>query len=333
MTTSPGDDDLEVEKASIAGEAPLPQDPNDSSTESQNGLSENGDDRGQESLPNDGDEGETGSQENGGSELPVMPEAQQSSNNLGQVTEKEAEYSSSGSSVVQFLALYLIVLAFFIWLVSLARFDGVKSLAVIQGLKATFETREMEKDVFELQTLIRSKVTSSKQFEDSISGLFSTLLGVEKVEAPTPGRTMRVVMNADTLFESEKTKIKQFNFAFMDRVIASLSERPPGYHFDMEFIIGSDEDASGYGTLPVNQTLQMARAGVFVRSMLARGAPPDTLSVGIRKGNPNTVTLWFYIRSPVEVNAYYEELKKTAKVAPNGDTLEETIKEGAASGG
>ena len=224
-------------------------------------------------------------------------------------------------------------MAFFIWLVSLARFDGVKTLAVIQGLKSTFETREMEKDVSELITLIRSKVTSSKQFEDSISGLFSTLLGVEKVEAPTPGRTMRVVMNADTLFESEKTKIKQFNFAFMDRVIASLSERPPGYHFDMEFIIGSDEDASGYGTLPVNQTLQMARAGVFVRSMLARGAPPDTLSVGIRKGNPNTVTLWFYIRSPVEVNAYYEELKNLANVAPNGDTLEETIKEGAASGG
>ena len=68
MTTSPGDDDLEVEKASIAGEAPLPQDPNDSSTESQNGLSENGDDRGQESLANDGDEGEDGKVGNDGGE-------------------------------------------------------------------------------------------------------------------------------------------------------------------------------------------------------------------------------------------------------------------------
>ncbi|MFP6760224.1 MAG: hypothetical protein VB856_00835 [Rhodospirillales bacterium] len=99
MTTSPGDDDLEVEKASIAGEAPLPQDPNDNSTESQNGLSENGDDRGQESLANDGDEGETGSQEKDGSELPVMPEAQQSSNNLGQVTEKK-----SGIFVIRLLS-------------------------------------------------------------------------------------------------------------------------------------------------------------------------------------------------------------------------------------
>ena len=333
MTTSPGDDDLEVEETSISGEAPLPSDPNDISTENQNGLSEHGDDRGQEGLANDEAEVTTGDQENSVSDLSVMPKTQNSSNTLGRDIEEKEEYSSSNSSVVQFLALYLLVLAFFIWLVSLARFDGVKSLAVINGLKSTFETKEMEKEVTELRTLIRSKVTSSKQFEDSISGLFSTLLGVEKVEAPTPGRTMRVVMNADTLFESEKTTIKEFNFAFMDRVIASLSERPPGYHFDMEFIIGSDEDASGYGTLPVNQTLQMARAGVFVRSMLARGAPPDTLSVGIRKGNPNTVTLWFYIRSPVEVNAYYEELKKPANIAPNGNTLEETIKEGAASGG
>jgi len=333
MTTSPGDDDLEVEETSISGEAPLPSDPNDISTENQNGLSQHGDDRGQEGLANDEAEVTTGDQENSVSDLSVMPKTQNSSNTLNQDIEEKEEYSSSTSSVVQFLALYLLVLAFFIWLVSLARFDGVKSLAVINGLKSTFETKEMEKEVTELRTLIRSKVTSSKQFEDSISGLFSTLLGVEKVEAPTPGRTMRVVMNADTLFESEKTTIKEFNFAFMDRVIASLSERPPGYHFDMEFIIGSDEDASGYGTLPVNQTLQMARAGVFVRSMLARGAPPDTLSVGIRKGNPNTVTLWFYIRSPVEVNAYYEELKNPANVAPTGDALEETIKEGAASGG
>ena len=81
MTASPGDDDLEVEKASIAGEAPLPSDPSDISTDNQNGLSENGDEGLQESLANDGDEGETGSQENGGSELPVMAEAQQSSNN------------------------------------------------------------------------------------------------------------------------------------------------------------------------------------------------------------------------------------------------------------
>jgi len=106
----------------------------------------------------------------------------------------------------------------------------------------------------------------------------------------------------------------------MDRVIASLSERPPGYHFDMEFIIGSNADASGYGTLPVNQTLEMARAGVFIRTLLARGAPPDTVSVGIRKGNPGSVAMWFYIRSPLEAEQYYEKLKNPVPTALDSET-------------
>ena len=71
------------------------------------------------------------------------------------------------------------------------------------------------------KTIITAKNLSAKQFEDNIRGLFSTLLGVEKVEAPTPGQNMRVVMRADTLFEKEKTKIKEFNYKFMDRVVAS----------------------------------------------------------------------------------------------------------------
>jgi len=233
------------------------------------------------------------------------------------VVAKEVEDTSAlNASVVQFLALYLLILAFFIWLVSLARFDGVKSLAVVNSLKSTFETKQKEEEK-DITTIITSKILSSKQFEDNIRGLFSTLLGVEKVEAPTPGQNMRVVMRADTLFEKEKIKIKEFNYKFIDRVVASLSERPPGYHFDVEFIVRSKQDSSGYGTLPTDQTLQMARAGNFVRTMLARGAPPDSVSIGVREGNPQRVVLWFHIRSPLEVDAYYKGLRSSSSRPEN----------------
>ena len=267
-----------------------------------------------------------------GSQPETSPGPADSSDDLDQTTEplfepdeggvvfmvpKEVEDKSAlGASVVQFLALYLLILAFFIWLVSLARFEGVKSLAVINSLKSTFETKEKEEER-DITTIITSKILSSKQFEDNIRGLFSTLLGVEKVEAPTPGQNMRVVMRSDTLFEKEKTKIKEFNYKFMDRVVASLSERPPGYHFDVEFIVRSKQDSSGYGTLPTDQTLQMARAGNFVRTMLARGAPPDSVSIGVREGNPERIVLWFHIRSPLEVDTYYKGLRSSSSQAVN----------------
>ena len=108
---------------------------------------------------------------------------------------KEGEDKSAlGASVVQFLALYLLILAFFIWLVSLARFEGVKSLAVINSLKSTFETKQKEEEK-DITTIITAKILSAKQFEDNIRGLFSTLLGVEKVEAPTPGQNMPVAVS------------------------------------------------------------------------------------------------------------------------------------------
>ena len=232
------------------------------------------------------------------------------------VAKQVEDKSALNASVVQFLALYLLILAFFIWLVSLARFEGVKSLAVINSLKSTFETKQKEEEK-DITTIITAKILSAKQFEDNIRGLFSTLLGVEKVEAPTPGQNMRVVMRADTLFEKEKTKIKEFNYKFMDRVVASLSERPPGYHFDVEFIVRSKQDSSGYGTLPTDQTLQMARAGNFVRTMLERGAPPDSVSIGVREGNPQRIVLWFHIRSPLEVDSYYKSLKSSSSQAVN----------------
>ncbi|MEK9678659.1 MAG: hypothetical protein VW169_09755 [Rhodospirillaceae bacterium] len=74
----------------------------------------------------------------------------------------------------------------------------------------------------------------------------------------------------------------------------------------MEFIIGSEDKPNTL--IPSEQTLQMAGAGAFVRGMLALGVPPDTVSIGIRKGNPDKVTLWFYIRSPNEVGEYYDRL-------------------------
>ncbi len=61
--------------------------------------------------------------------------------------------------------------------------------------------------------------------------------------------------------------------------------------------------------LPTEQTLEMARAGSFVREMFARGVPADTVSIGMKQGSPGKVTMWFYVRAPQEVDAYYRSLR------------------------
>lgn len=224
-----------------------------------------------------------------------------------QIVAQRSTRSSGGSTIIQFLSLYLLVLAFFILLVTISTFEEVKSNAVMNSLNSMFKPVIPPSTDLTVFTSKSGRILAAEDFQNHVKGLFATTLGVEKVEVVQPGRLMRVVMAADSLFVAETTTIRDANIPLVDRIIASLSGRPPGFHFDMEFVIGSEQAPNA--TMPSGQTLQMARAGAFVRSMFARGVPPDTVSIGMQKGNPNVVTMWFYVRSPKEVEEYYDSLR------------------------
>jgi len=211
-----------------------------------------------------------------------------------------------------------VMFAFFILLFSMSTFEDVKTSAVRASLNSAFASvvpPNMEATTF---TSTTGRFLGNDEFQGAITKLFSTALAVEKIEVIQPGSVMRVIVNADSLFLPETTTVRDAYIPLVDRLIASLSGRPPGYHFDMEFVIGVPEEAGRQ--LPVGQTLQMARAGAFVRDMLARGVPPDTISIGVRNGDPGQITMWFYVRSADEVTSFYKQLLETeddtAKPAP-----------------
>ena len=157
-------------------------------------------------------------------------------------------------------------------------------------------------------------ILAGQAFQDKTNQLFATTLGVEKIEVIQPGRVMRVQMAADSLFETDKAVIREGQRPMIDRLIASLSSRPPGFQFDMEFVIGS---AYATGTnLPIGQTVEMLRAGAFVREMLGRGIPPDAISIGMRPIEQGQIVMWFYVRSPEDARKFYDRLIAPPEEAP-----------------
>jgi flagellar motor protein MotB len=199
-----------------------------------------------------------------------------------------------------------VLFAFFVLLFSMSSLEDLKTSAVRASLNSAFASiLPPSTDPAPLVSL-SGRYLGSEEFQGSITNLFSTAIGVEKVEVVQPGSIMRIAMAADSLFVAGGTEVREANLPLVDRVIASLSGRPPGFHFDMEFVIGSNQVDSR--TLPVEQTLQMARAGAFVRELLARGVPPDTISIGVRRGRPDQIDMWFYVRAENEVRAFYRQL-------------------------
>ena len=195
-----------------------------------------------------------------------------------------------------FLGLYLLILSFFILLVSISTREELKTQAVMDSLTSTFRTILPPSTDLTAFSAKAGDLVTGQRFQEQITKIFTTAMRAIKVEIVQPGRLMRLVMPADALFLTGGSEIRPARVPLLDRLVATLSGRPPGLRYDMEFIVGSADTPDN--DLPLRQTLEMARAGAFARAMLARGVPPDSISVGLKTGSREDVVIWFYVRDP-----------------------------------
>jgi len=212
-----------------------------------------------------------------------------------------------GSSIALFLGLYLLVLAFFILLVSISTVEDVKSQAVMDSLSSTFTTILPPSMNLTTDPSVDGRIMAGQQFQEQVTNIFATTIQVTKVDIIQPGRLMRVELNSDILYEEGKATIRESNGPLLDRIIASLSGRPPGLRYDMEFVISSPYTSGK--SLPIGQTLEVARAGAFARKMLSLGVPPDSVAVGMQPGDPKDISIWFYVRNSDETRLQFANPK------------------------
>lgn len=210
------------------------------------------------------------------------------------------------NTIALFLGLYLVVLAFFILLVSISTVEETKSKKVMDSLSSAFTS--IVPPSADL-TSFKSKdgdVLAGQEFQQQVTGIFSTALGIDKVETVQPGRQMRLLLKSDSLFFQDEARIRPAMFPLLDRTVAALSNRPPGLRYDLEFVIGVATGADGK-TMPVEETLEVRRAGAFAEEMNSRGIPPDSVAVGMRPGHVGEVVIWFYTRDIEKTKLKFEQ--------------------------
>lgn len=199
-----------------------------------------------------------------------------------------------GATIALFLGLYLLVLAFFIVLVSISTVEDVKSRAVMDSLTSTFATLLPPNTDLTPFVAKDGDVLAGYEFQREITGIFATALKVAKVEIVRPGELMRVAFATDALFFKDEARIRPARYPLLDRLVASLSTRPRGLRYDVEFIVGGP--AMGDDTAGAERALAMSQAGTFARTLLGRGAPPDCLSVGLMPGKQGEAVFLFHVR-------------------------------------
>jgi len=221
--------------------------------------------------------------------------------------------STAGHTTALFLSLYVLVLAFFIVLVTISSFETLKSRAVMDSLTSTFASLLRPSADPTAFTAKEGDFLAAQAFQEQIAAVFSTSIRVARVEVVHPGRFMRVAMPAESLFLPEAADIRETQLPLLDRIVASLSVTTPGLRYDMEFLIGGVRGPGGM--LAAEQTLETARAGAFARAMLGRGAPPDAVAVGLRPGDPSEIVLRFFVRPLDEVRLEWDRAPQRQEAA------------------
>jgi hypothetical protein len=213
----------------------------------------------------------------------------------------ELEYpSQSGSTgagkqtTSLFLALYLLVLAFFIVLVTISNLEEAKSKAVMESLTSTFASvlpANLDPTRF---TADDGSFLAGEAFLEVVSDIFSTDIQVARIEIVKPGEAMLVTIPSDSLFFSDSAHIREGQLPLLDRIVAALSAGSPELSFEMEFMIGIP--AAMGGGYPVGKTLEKQRAGVFARTMRTRGAPPRSVVIGLQTEEEKKIVMHFFVR-------------------------------------
>ncbi|OSQ44041.1 flagellar motor protein MotB [Thalassospira alkalitolerans] len=199
----------------------------------------------------------------------------------------------ANGAVALFLALYLLLLAFFILLNTISTFEEVKTREVQESLSSAFAAILPPTTSLQTVTSLEGPVAAAEATQDKLGSLFKTAIKVVRVQVIQPGTLMEVIMHVDQLFDNNSILIRERQSDFMDQLTEVLSDDGGYSSYEMEMVMGSEVGSKG--TVEIENNLQIARAGAFARDLIDRGAPEQHLYVGIDPGaDPFIVTFRFF---------------------------------------
>ncbi|MEQ8664744.1 MAG: flagellar motor protein MotB [Rhodospirillales bacterium] len=222
--------------------------------------------------------------------------------------------TGGSSSVSLFLGLFLLILAFFIMLVSISTIEDTKSKQVMDSLSSAFA--ELMQPTTEPTQFVskHGDVLEPDAFQAEMTEVFTTAVSVEKVSIVTPGRDMRVDLLARELFETPSLDLRVARLPMIDRVVASLNRNPPGVRFQIVIMAAVKDPSAGVVDGVARTALE--RVGAITRLLIERGAPPETVSGGIYAGDPGALRFDFKIRLEDELIADYDRAVRLEYQAP-----------------
>ena len=187
------------------------------------------------------------------------------------------------------LSLFLLILAFFIALVSMALPSDDRSVWVLRSVAEAFSPSAPPGADRRLPATVTGDALSGLPLSQRLHQLFATELDVAVIRSSQGGRRLVVSVPASAVFEPAREGLLPTARTLLDDVVIVVGDRPTGVAVAIDARLSID--ARGGDT----STLARRRASALAAAFTRRGIAADTLGVGVATGPPDGVRLDFVI--------------------------------------
>ncbi len=184
----------------------------------------------------------------------------------------------SDNTMGLFVALYLILLAFFILLNAVSEQAAVKAEAAMNSVNVTFKENHRPENQLTVDPVAADEPANDVVLRQ-ISRAFMSEMELQGRFSTAGGNVFEVQFPADNMFERGSFRVKPGMTGFLDQLIAAVREAPVGRKQSLALMFGA-----GVGAVDREMTraqeIAVRRAGSLARYMQANGVPDGLYTIG-----------------------------------------------------
>lgn len=177
------------------------------------------------------------------------------------------------AGLLQFLSLFLLLIVFFLFLISLSRVEVDRSQRVIGSLNTAFRAEVIGPE--RAVTPAAGPIASATRLQRDLTGLLRAQMTVAGIEVVRLGTKVRVTMPAYVLFRDGASEPSAQRTDFLEWVAGAIRNDPSGLRYEVELLVGRPVAPGADRALPTQ------RAAALAAALVAHGAPEAALAAGI----------------------------------------------------
>lgn len=210
---------------------------------------------------------------------------------------KSPSSARGGGSAVIFVSLYLLLLAFFIFLHSISVLQEKRVRSVLGSVNIAFNGLSQDTPADKQKTL-SGEEQGTQAFHAKLKNVFETAIPLVESRITKAGTRLQFSVPLQQLFGYRSIDLRDTQKQFLSDVAATLISRNRNVATDLEILIGTGIALPDISDMP--DYLAAKRVSNLAQWLMAEGVPSRNISIGVEAGDAGLVHFSFCLRPSLD---------------------------------